>query len=365
VSHLALSVNLRARRIIRDNNDTADPQTEWNNRVYEVALRYNNPASPLTYQAGRISSNQISGIGRFDGASIEYELRNKMRLGAFGGAVPNLSTSEPQTDETTAGVYAVYEKGSWQRHRVAGTLALAGRYDTGEIDREFLYEQVRYSWARRISFHQSAEISINRDWREEAEGATFSLTNFLVNATYSPSNLISFDFGFNNRKLAHTFETRDTPDSLFDDALRQGFRAGLHIKLPKRLRVRLRAGLRIREGEETDTRTMVAGLSQRDILSTGITGSLQLNAFDNRYSTGIQISLAASRYVFRVVYLQLELGQSSYEFDASQDAINYRWINLGASGYLSRHFYTSWYGEIYRGDSMDTNRIWLEIGYRL
>ncbi|MHC4536900.1 MAG: hypothetical protein ACYS6K_23375 [Planctomycetota bacterium] len=365
VNHLALSVNLRLRYIVRDTKDATDPETEWNNRIYEVALRYDNPASPLTYQAGRITSQNISGIGRFDGALMEYEFRDKLKLGVFGGSVANLNISKPQTDKTTAGIYSVYEKGNWQGHRVIGTLALVGRYDTGEIDREFIYEQIRYSWTRRLAFYQSSEVSINRDWREEAEGAILSLSNFLVNATYSPTNSISFDLGYDNRKLMHTLETKDTPDSLFDDALRQGFRAGINVRLPMRLRVWLRTGLRIRESEETETRTVFTGLSQRNILNTGITGSLLLNAFDSRYSTGTQFSIAASRYIFRVVYLEFKVGQSSYEFDNTQDTINYHWINLGASGFLTRHFYTSSYGEIYRGDSMNVNRIWLEIGYRL
>ncbi len=362
--HLNLSVNLRARQITQREGETADLQSEWDNRLYEFALQYDNPASALNYQVGRISSNLISGIGPFDGALIEYELQQGWSTGIFGGTRPDLTNSAFSAEETTAGLYAAYEAGAWAGRQVRGTVAFAGRYHTGQIDEEFIYEQVRYNWSRSFSLTQSAEMAINRDWRQQAEGSSWGLSNVLVNAAYSPSNALTLDFGYDNRKLMRTYETRDTPDSLFDDALRQGFRAGLQARLPLGLRARLSAGLRTRDTGETETRTLLAGLSRNNLFGSGITTSAQLNLFDNRLSSGYQTSLALARYFFRVFYLQFDTGLSKYELTTAEGPVSYHWFHLDASSYLTRHLYGSAYGEAYRGDAMNTNRFGVELGYR-
>jgi hypothetical protein len=363
-NHLSLSVNLRARRIIRRSAASPSTPSEWDNRIYEVALQYDNPASPMNFQLGRIASNQISGIGIFDGALVEYGLQSGWSAGMFGGTRPDLSTSKPNTEATTAGAYAAFESGSWTGHRVRGTLALVGRYHSGEIDEEFIYEQIYYGFSRKFFITQSAEIAINRGWRKTAEGSSWGLSNVLINASYSPMATLAFDFGYDNRKLVRTFETKDTPDSLFDDALRQGFRLGVSARLPLALRAWLRGGLRTRETGETDTRTLAAGLSRNNVFNSGISASLQFNRFDNRLSSGYQASVGLARYLLRTLYLQAEAGRSRYEFTTAEGPVSYHWLQLAASSNLTRHLYTSAYGELYRGDAMNTNRFGLELGYR-
>jgi hypothetical protein len=364
VNYLDLSVNLKARRSIYQNSGSINHQSEWDNRFYELALKYENPDSPLIYQAGRISSNKISGIGYFDGGMITYEFSSKLSSGVFGGLRPNLVTSKMNPDETTGGIFVSCESGSWSRQRVVGTIALVGRYHLGTIDEEFVYEQLFYAWSRRFFVTQSAEISINRDWRRQAEGSSLGLSNVLLNASYTVTPSFSLDFGYDNRKLVHTYETKDTPDSLFDEALRQGFRSGISLKLPYQFNAWLRGGLQIRQTGERDTRTLTAGVNKSDIVQSGISGSLQYTTFENRYSTGYQSSLSLSRYLFNILYLQFETGQSKYTINQVLDPVNYHWFDLAASSNLTRHLYISSYLELYRGDLMDINRLSAELGYR-
>jgi hypothetical protein len=364
VNHLNLSVNLRARQIIRRSADSPSTQSDWDNRIYEVSLQYDDPASALNFQLGRIASNRISGIGIFEGALVEYGIQGGWRAGVFGGTRPDMTTSEPNPEETTAGLYAAYEAGSWTGHQVRGTFALAGRYHAGEIDEEFIYEQVYYGFSRQFFITQSAEIAINRGWREEAEGSAWGLSNVLLNVSYSPSSILTFDLGYDNRRQMRTYETQDTPDSLFDDALRQGFRAGVGARLPFGLRAYLRGGLRTRENGETDTRTLAAGLSRHNMFDSGISGTMRFNLFENRLSSGYQASLGLARYMLRVIYLQLEAGSSHYDISSGEEPVNYHWFHGAASANFTRHLYTSLYGETYRGDAMNVNRFGVEMGYR-
>lgn len=363
-SYLKLSVNVRARQIIRSSAASPGTQSEWSNRIYEIALQYDDPASPLNFQMGRIASNAISGIGIFDGAMVEYGLQNGWSAGVFGGTRPDLSTSEPNTDETTAGLYAAYNAGTGAARWLRTTLALAGRYQFGEIDEEFLYVQTYFGLSRRFLVTQSAEISINRGWREQAEGSALGLSNVLINASYSPWAAITIDAGYDNRTQVRTYETKDTPDSLFDDALRQGFRAGISANAPLGLRVWLRGTLRIRETGETDTRTASAGLSRRNVFNSGISTSMQFNLFQNRLSSGNRVSVDLARHLLRILYLQLEAGSSRYQFTTTEGPVSYHWFQLAVSANLTHSFYTSAYGELYRGDAMKTNRFEVELGYR-
>ena len=363
-SYYTLSIRFRSRRVQRSADLSPDTRSEWNNRIYEVSFGYDNPDSPFRYNAGRIVSNRFAGIGTLDGAHAEMGNNGGVAFGLFAGTQPDYRTSRIGTEETKGGIYAAVERGDWSSRRVAGTLALAGRYQGGAVSQEFLYEQVQISSGRTWNLYQSGELEIYRDWRKEATGKSFGLSNLLLNGRWRPLDLVSFDLGYDNRTLVRTYDTRDTPDSLFDDALRQGYRAGVTLNLPYRIRLYTRAGLRVREGESQDTRTLSGGVSQRDLLGTGFMLTLQLNSFENRYSTGLQPSISLARYLFRTVYLNAQVGQSRYDLDSGGQLV-YSWSKLGASMSITRSWYASAYGEAYRGDNLTSNRLYLELGYRL
>jgi len=74
--------------------------------------------------------------------------------------------------------------------------------------------------------------------------------------------------------------------------------------------------------------------------------------------------LGLARYLFQTLYLQAEGGSSRYDFTTTEGPVSYHWFQLAASSNLTRHLYTSVYGELYRGDAMNTNRFGVELGYR-
>ncbi|MCB2200997.1 hypothetical protein KQI63_16490 [bacterium] len=363
-SYYTLNLRFRSRRVQRASDLSPDTQSEWFNRVYEVSFGYDNPSSPLHYNAGRILSNRFAGIGTIDGLHFEMQQQERFSYGLFAGTQPDYRTSRPGTDETKGGVYAAIERGSWETTRLAATLAFAGRYNSGTISQEYLYEQLQLSGGRTWSLYQSGELEVYRGWRKDVEGQSFGMSNLLLTGRWRPVDDLSLDIGYDNRTQVRTYETRDTPDSLFDDALRQGYRAGASYIFPFGMRLFTRAGLRLREGDSQDTRTLLGGISQRDLLGSGVKITAQINTFENRYSTGMQPSLQLTRYLFRTVYLNGQVGQSRYDLSAG-GKVTYSFAKLGASMTLARSWYTSVYGEAYRGDNLASNRVYLEVGYRL
>ena len=358
-SQHTLSIRTRSRKTDR----AQVPDEDWTHRVYEFGLYYNNPEARLHYSAGRLLSNRMSGIGYLDGAMLDYRMNSNWAVGMFGGAQPDLRTYDVNGDATKGGVFAAYEHGSYATTQVNGTLALAGNYFTGQISREFLYEQISIA-AQKLYIYQSAEMDVNRGWRKAAEGSTLEPTNLLFNARYAPLTWFSTTLSYDNRTNYRTYETRNTPDSLFDDALRQGWRLGMNVKVSSKLYASADAGIRTKQNEGTETRSASGGIGGYGLIAPGVQSDVRVAVFESSYSKGLQPTLTLSRNIISQVRLTFELGRNDYTIAQSGAELNNQWLRLNADWYLTRHVYGSLYGEIYRGDGLDANRGFAEVGYR-
>jgi len=358
-----VAVNLRARRLLTDGTQSS-PSAEWNNRIYEVSLNYYRPETNLSYQLGRVQSNQIAGMGLIDGAIADYRLNDRVTSGFFAGMEPDYRNSQIRPESTKAGIYTSYKSGDILTSQLSLTGAAAGSYVNGIIDREFLYQQVSYTYRSKIFLYQSSEIGFNRDWRKQAAGSTLELSNLILNLQYRISRIFTLSAGYDNRINEHTYYNRSTPDSLFDDALRQGFRLGGNVLLPLGFRAGLLSSLRTQDGQ-TDSRFYSAFLNQANLFNRQIFAGLNYSAFDNPYSQGTQYSLMLSHNVLRNVNLGVSVGRNNlhyqvYNIDAVSD-----WMKFNANAFFTRSFYSSLSLEIYRGDDYDAERVFVDFGVRL
>lgn len=359
-----LSVRARSRRTVRDREVGSDLRDAWNNRVYEVALEYDDSDSPLGYRVGRITANRVRGIGSFDGACADYRVKEDWSVGTFAGLSPDPTTSRVNPDDVKAGAFVNHQRGDWAGQRVDATLALAGSYHQGEIDEEFLYQQVRYSWGRSLSLYESAELALNRGWRGDEGASTLELDNILLSARWQPIDMLSLDGGYDNRRILRTWETRDTPDSLFDGSVREGWRLGAAARLTRDLRLSVQGNLRSVEGEADNTLTGHARISHRDMWSSGVAVDVRVAYYDSPYSTGVQPSLALARYVARRVRVSVEGGLRRYDYTGSDDSRTDAWIRPALSSSIGQRLYGQAYVEFTRGDMENTTRGFVELGYR-
>jgi hypothetical protein len=354
-----ISVRLRSRKTDRSSMSGE----QWTHRVYEFGLYYNNPDARVHYSAGRLLSNRMSGIGYLDGAMFDYRMNSNWTMGLFGGAQPDLRTYDVNTDATKGGVFAAYERGNYSTSQLSGTLALAGNYFTGQISREFMYEQVSFA-EQRLYVYESGEMEINRGWRREAEGSSLDLSNLLLNARYSPLTWLSTTLGFDDRRNYRTYETRPAIDSLFDDALRQGWRLGTNVRFSSKLYASADAGIRTKQHEGTETRSASAGVGGYGLIAPGVQSDARIALFESSFSRGLQPTISLSRSIVPQLRLSLELGRNDYTIQNSSSKLSNQWMRLNADWNLTRHVYGSLYGEIYRGDGLDANRMFGELGYR-
>jgi hypothetical protein len=363
-SHHSFSVRMRGRKNIRDRQLSDDSKTKWNNRIYQVALNYDNPKTDYSYRLGRIVPNGAGGLGYIDGLTFDYRLNEKTSVGAFGGTEPERETSNISGDVTKYGSYISFRNGSYSKKMVRSLLAFSGVYQKGEIDREFLYTQNSFSAGSVWSFFQSGELNVNRGWRKNNSNETLQLSAIQLSIRYRPIRSTTFTLAFNNRKNVRTYYNRSVADSLFDDASRQGFSIKSQIRLPLNLRLSASGSLRTRASDNSSTYSSSAGIIFYDEWYTRLRFTVRGNYFSNLYNEGIQNRISISRNLFRKIDIRVETGLSSYKLDLTNSTIENRWMKYDLDLRISKRVYSSIYYQINRGDSQDTNSMFVDLGIR-
>jgi len=358
-----LRLKMRSRRNMKKIDGISE--NEWDNRIYNFALNYNNPESRFNFGLGRIISNNISGMGYIDGGVFSYKIEDRINLGFFAGTQPDLQNSRIQYDETKGGIYANYRYRDFNSSFLSATIAIAGQYVNGQIDREFIYQQINYSLSSKLYLYQSSEISVNRGWRKEAAGSDLQLSNLLLSARYNFTRNIGLSLGYDNRQNVYTYYTKTTPDTLFDDDLRQGYRAGVSFKLPMDIRLAFNGNYRTQENSDETSLYYSAGVSFNDFLQTNSFLNYRIAVYDNQYTSGMQNSIGISRYFVRRLNLGVTIGQNLYTYSLYNQDLTDNWLRFNGSYYFNRTFYASGSLEIFRGDNTNSNRIYIDFGVRL
>jgi hypothetical protein len=176
-----LSVDVRSRRTYATNSlgstDTRDLTS-----VYRMALSFREPGSGWRATVGRQFSPSLASINIFDGALGEYRAQ-RWSAGAFTGSEPDAVNLGYSSQIQEHGAYVEWRNAPLAERRWSLTTGLIGSYDKGQINREFSYVQGSLT-SRRLSLWLSEEVDLNRGWKKQAEGNSFTLTSTLFNLRY-------------------------------------------------------------------------------------------------------------------------------------------------------------------------------------
>jgi hypothetical protein len=363
-SNYKLSVRANLRETIRNRETSSATNSATNHRLYEMALLYDNPDAALSYGAGRMLVRELRGIGYLDGAYGRYRHSSAVSAGVFAGTEPDLQNTKFRSDVTKVGAFAVYEKKTADANRFAATISLAGSYDNGEIDREFVYQQINYSHGSRLNIYESTEVNVNRGWLKKAENSDLKLASFLLNSRYAFSRMVALSLGYDSHTNYYRYESRSVPDSLFNDALRQGWRGSVNLRFTSRMFAEVGAGLRTTEGNSRDTRNGSVRLGGNDVFGSAIGLTLQVRAYENSYSKGYQPSITLSRSFANTIRAAFDAGTNSYSLEQDGEQINQHWLRFTIDASIADHIYCSADAEAARGSGMDANTVSAGIGYR-
>ncbi|MBL0060761.1 MAG: hypothetical protein IPP40_04545 [bacterium] len=338
---------------------------EWQHRLYEASLNLEPKRAHWRANLGRIQAGSIAGIGYIDGGYGEAEILSGLSIGAFAGAQAEIDLHSSDLSTSKLGVLAIYRDELSTRVRTQASLAVAGEYEEGNISREFIYQQLTHSLGSNFSLYESSDFNINRGWKQDAEGATISLANVLVNARYSPAHMVSLSAGYDGRSRYHTWETRETPDSLFDEAIQHGFRVGVDFTMLHGTRISGQQSYRSDPNTNSLYPSGTYSISSNTLLHGRVGAMLRYGTFENQFSTGNQQAASLSISPARGLDLRSEYGVTSYHFIEQDITTNSEWVRVSADLNLRSGWFSSINAEQSLGSSGDAVRTFIELGRRI
>lgn len=331
-------------------------------RVYELALEYDTPKAPLEFAVGRMLRHELRGVGYLDGMALGYRLKSTWKAGVFYGTQPDLYDYSVRLEEQKIGAFVQARPMIGKKAEFTLAATGIGQYRRGQISREYLATEIGLSFARQWFVTQYLEIDLNRAWRRAASASALTMSNAYFNTSYYPSALLSFGLSYDARRLLRTWETRTLADSLFDQNLRQGWRANIAVQPTTMTRFAIDGGW---QGQKNSPEVYSAGISASATnFVYGLSLNVRLSYFGNSLSSGYYPSLDLSRSFFGVVYATLGGGAYVYRVGNGMPSQTNPWERIRLDFNLARRFYLSSTFENYHGDTMRFVRGFADLGWR-
>ena len=332
-------------------------------RVYEIALEYDTPATPLQFTVGRMLRNELRGVGYLDGMALGYRLNDRWKAGVFAGAQPELYHYDFHLDEKKLGGFVQLKTPVGKNADLVVAATGVGQYMRRQVSREYLAAEINFTRSAQLYLTQYLEIDYNRKWRKTASAGAVDLSNAYFNATYYPRGWISFGASYDARHLIRTWETRSIADSLFDQALRQGWRASVNLQPSALTRFTIDGGLQTHRNTPA-VYSVGASANVWNLLRSGVGLSARFSYFGNVVSAGYYPALDLSRSFFSVIYATVGGGAYVYRMGNGGQAQFNPWERLRLDVNLTRKFFLSGTFENFHGDTMKFVRGFVDVGWR-
>ena len=327
------------RQIKRTGFSSSTPASEWRNRIREISVLREDSQLDWNFAFGRISSRATASAGPFDGINISRSLGKGLRLGSFFGYSPRWEDYGFSTDDRVSGMSLQFKKYSTQGNRLDVLLSGVGRYHQGQVSREYLVMTTTWSNASGLSLLQSSELDINRQWRKTAANeSSLELSSLALTGRYRFNRRYSMNLGFDNRQPVRTWETKYLPDSLFVDAGRRGWRAGLAIRFAKGRRLNLRGSIRSDERIGQDTKSWNGRLYLPNFPVVGLNTDASVRGFSGPWLSGLSPVLGVGKSTRSGLRLRLEGGNYAYTSRTGNEGRSNHWLKFLISKDLNRHW---------------------------
>jgi len=332
-------------------------------RMFELSLTNDNPASPIGYGVGRITSRYVGGLGVFDGGQI-YLRQGNFNFGLLGGTQPDYTTSTVTTDESKFAGFVNYGWGGDVFKTSDITLAYGQQRYLGKIDRKFAYLQSSLRFGSDVFLYTANEV----DFAHRENGGVVNratVTNSFVTVSWSPNTWMNLNAGYDAVRALDLLETMKTfPDSLLDRTLKEGYRTNLSFQLPLRVTVMANANFRLASGTTASARTLGSTVRMGDILDSDINFGTQYQDIHGLYTTGNDWTFDLDRWMAQSVSVSLRLDRYRYHITGQDQPLVTTTGTLSVNLMLQR----SWYATVNFDQVWDTirntQRLYFEAGIR-
>jgi hypothetical protein len=335
-SGLGLLADVRSRRMVQTRADGLGTDAQDQTRVYQAALSWQAPGSPVRLAAGRQFAPGIPAVGLVDGLSARLELRD-WSGGVFAGTQPEPVNLGFSGTVTQLGAALARHSRSGDPTAWSVTTGVSGSYVHGAANREFLYVQGEYGTPR-LSLYAAQEIDYYRPWRRVGGERALSPTSTFATVRVRVAAGFSVTAGVDNRRNVRLYRDVVNPETVFDDAFRRGVWAGLSTRLGPHVQASLDA--RTNRGGTTgpvDSYTLVVGATPSSPM--GVT----LRSRSTRYTTtgraGWLQSLAVGLEPWGRSDLELSGGWRLERDRTPGTTTSLRWLSADADVDLARAWY--------------------------
>ena len=272
-------------------------QRELGARFYRTSVAWHNVQGTRRLTVGRQFATSFSSVSLFDGAVAEVVGR-RFGGGLLFGAQPEPALLQPSFDIVEAGAFVEAHAAPGGAARWSATLGGVTSSEGGQANRDFLFVQGFYQ-DRRTMFTLAQEIDVARGWRRDFQPGRFALTSTYANARVVVARQVTALVGYDTRRNVPLYRDRNTPETEFDDALRDG--GWLGVSLTPTPAVRLDGDVRRRFGEGVDRSTAWSAgadwlaVRKRGVRLRGRVAHSSTDALTTRiYSGGIECSPSAA-----------------------------------------------------------------------
>jgi hypothetical protein len=346
------------------------PKDERQDRLYEVALRYEPPSDSVTIELGRVGVQRFVGVGYLDGGIFRVRVLGGLQLGAFAGRVADVEgLGFNGTGRKLGGFLRFGPRGRYASSGFESTLAFVREDAAGDVSRECFSLETRVGNGSRFSFFERAELDLNSGWRRELTGKSAQLTNVSLSGNLRLAATLSAFASYDGRRNYRYYRNRVVPEEVFDDLLHQGLRAGFNWYRPHGLGASVGFGTSLKEKDPrhpelnlANAYSFNAGLRHDDVFSSGLSIGLDGSGFWNGYTDGGLASLRIGRRFGAGHSLDLSYGQSLYRVTQTRENRKTQWLRLVGRASLGRRLYVLSDLEYDAGDDLEGPRALVELG---
>jgi hypothetical protein len=337
-----------------------------NDRLYEATLSYEPPEARFTYQVGRLISGPLVGFDYLDGGVGEFHATRRFSLGAFYGSRSNGDQIDFASTGRAYGAFVHWlDQTPGSPFYAEFLLEAIGDYLKGETNREYLSFYGRQGSGSRWSLYERAEFDLGRNWRDNPTANDSQLSNVLFSGSYSLNKAVRLGVSYDQSRQILTLDDRFTPEELFDNALREGYRVTAYLGSAKTVRGNFSVGQRWKQGNPDRSLAYNANVYHSNVLGWNMLIGADYSGFDGDTSSGFRAGLRIQKYFRSGHDVELTVGTSGTDLVATGENRKNQWLRLSGTLQLGRRFYLLGELESATGDDLEGERLFLQLGYRL
>jgi hypothetical protein len=282
--------------------------------LYDAYIGHRFADGALDVRVGQMWLTDLGGLGSLGGGLVEYRRKNvagfqRMRVGVFGGAEPQILDAGYVKNVTKAGAYVAFDgRGSWR-----DTVGVVAVRDAGLTERLVLTTTNFLPFGKKVFVYQAAEVDLTGPGGQGSGGLTY----FFANARVSPSDRIELQGTFHRGR---SIDARTiTLDQLNGRPVSARALEGLLYESAQgRITVTLFTGFRVFGGyaqdrnnfEDAPTGRATFGFFATNLLKTGLDVRLSDNRMTRPGSSNDAWDASIGRNLTPRVYLTFDYSNS-------------------------------------------------------